>query len=114
EPNTLRSWFVDEFRQSHGVMLEATSLLPETAGGLSDWRNHALIGVLVCDRGEGWVEPRNGSVRLHYDLDPADDDALRFGAERATDVLSAAGAIEVRPPTRTLTAYHPLGTVPLG
>ena len=116
EPNTLQAWYVDEFRTSHGVVLESTSLLPQTAGVLPGWRSHALLGVLCRDVGEGSVRPaENGGARVSYDLHPDDEDRLRFGLQRAADVLEAAGATEVLPQgDLRLSAYHPVGTARLG
>ena len=115
EPSTLQSWYVDEFRADHGVVLEATHLLAETAGELKDWRHHALVGVLVGDEGQGSVEPDgSGGALLRYELHPADEERLRFGMDRGAELMRAAGAAGVLPLDLRLSAYHPLGTAGLG
>jgi choline dehydrogenase-like flavoprotein len=136
-PNTVQSYYIDEFTESHGIMLEATSQVP----GLNPGRktsDKAFLGVFCFDRGEGEVVATESGPRMQYELLPSDIDALAFGVFQAARIFLAAGAKWVRTghpelkrvssedeATKILdlrwdpsffipTAFHPVGTARMG
>ncbi len=136
-PNTVQSYFIDEFAESHGIMLEATSQVP----GLNPGRktsDKAFLGVFCFDRGEGEVLPTDQGPVPHYELLPSDIEALVFGIYQAARIFLAAGADWVRtghPDLKRVhtekeaerllelewesrffvpTAFHPVGTARMG
>jgi choline dehydrogenase-like flavoprotein len=137
-PNTVQSYFIDEFATSHGIMLEATSLVP----GLNPGRNtkdKAFLGVFCFDRGEGEVLLEDGKPpRPRYELLSADLEALAFGVYQGCRIFLAAGArwvrtghpglpkvfsedqaeklleLEWEPSYFVPTAYHPCSTARMG
>lgn len=136
-PNTLQSYYIDEFVESHGIMLEATSQVP----GLSPGRNtadKAFLGVFCFDRGEGDVVLGEAGPQPRYELLPSDIEALAFGIYQSARVFLAAGAKWVRtghpdlkrvsseeeakkilelrwePQFFVPTAFHPVGTARIG
>lgn len=137
-PNTVQSYYVDEFAETHGIMLEATSLVPGLNPGRNT-RDKAFLGVFCFDRGEGEVileGPRAPQPR--YELLSADIEALAFGIYQACRIFLAAGAKWVRtghpglprvassseaerllelswePHYFVPTAFHPVGTARMG
>ncbi len=136
-PNTVQSYYIDEFVESHGIMLEATSQVP----GLNPGRNtsdKAFLGVFCFDRGEGEVVQTDSGPQPRYELLPSDVDALAFGVYQAARIFLAAGAKWVRtghpelkrvssedeakkildlrwePAFFIPTAFHPVGTARMG
>lgn len=137
-PNTVQSYYVDEFAETHGIMLEATSLVP----GLNPGRNtkdKAFLGVFCFDRGEGEVILEGSNApQPRYELLSADIEALAFGIYQACRIFLAAGAKWVRtghpglpkvassseaerllelswePHYFVPTAFHPVGTARMG
>lgn len=94
-PNTVQSYYVDEFTESHGIMLEATSPVPGLNPGKKT-SDKAFLGVFCFDRGEGEVVATDGGPRPRYELLPSDLDALAFGVYQSARILLAAGAKWVR------------------
>ena len=106
----MQSFYVDEWEQPHGVLLEAT-FTPLAFGGawlLGAGRSHqeamldfghvGSIGVHLCDRSSGRVGlGAEGSLRASYKLTREDADRIAFGIARAAEVHFAAGATEVYP-----------------
>lgn len=143
----MQSWHVDEWRRER-LFLEATfTPLPfgahwlpgvgrEFVARVEDVAKLAVIGVHLADESAGRVRLRGGLARLGYRLTRTDADRLAFGIARASDILFAAGAVEVYPqvagttsirpgeqrqfesgvaPARLrLEAFHPMGTAALG
>jgi hypothetical protein len=143
----MQSWPVDEWRR-RGLFLEATfTPLPfgahwlpgighEFKSRIEQIGKLAVIGVHLVDRSSGRVRLRAGTMRLGYNLTPADADTLGFGIARAAEILFAAGAREVypqvsgvpsigpgeqqrfeaglKPSSLRLEAFHPMGTAALG
>jgi choline dehydrogenase-like flavoprotein len=106
----MQSFYIDQWEESHRVLLEAT-FTPLAFGGawlLGAGRDHqrsmldfghvGSIGVHLCDRSAGRVGLGNdGSVRASYRLDRDDTDQIAYGIARAAEVHFAAGATEVYP-----------------
>ena len=106
----MQSFYVDEWEQPHGVLLEAT-FTPLAFGGawlLGAGRSHqeamldfghvGSIGVHLCDRSSGRVGlGSEGSLRASYKLTREDADRIAYGIARAAEVHFAAGATEVYP-----------------
>ncbi|MGH2951928.1 MAG: GMC family oxidoreductase N-terminal domain-containing protein, partial [Solirubrobacterales bacterium] len=106
----MQSYAVDEWEESHGVLLEAT-FTPLAFGGqwlpgtgiehqrrLLDYGHLASTGVHLSDRSSGRVRlGRNGSLRIGYQLTREDSVRLSFGIARAAELFYAAGATEVYP-----------------
>ena len=102
----LQSAMVDQFHESEGIILEATStppglgsiLLPghgrELLEALADSDHFASIGAMIADESSGRVLGRSRPV-LAYQLTPADGGRLLRSIEIAGRVLLAAGATEV-------------------
>lgn len=134
----VQSWYVDHFAESHGVMLEATSLVQGMSPGV-DTSHMAYIAVFVADTGEGDLVREDGSsLRPRYEIHPDDVGALAFGVFQAARILLAAGAREVltghkamprvssfaeaeeliqlrwEPQHFNLVAFHPVGTARMG
>lgn len=136
-PNTVQSYYVDEFAESHGIMLEATSQVP----GLNPGRktsDKAFLGVFCFDRGEGDIVGTEKGPQPRYELLPSDIDALAYGVYQSARIFLAAGASWVRtghPQLKRVTsedeakellelrweprffiptAFHPVGTARMG
>jgi choline dehydrogenase-like flavoprotein len=106
----MQSFYIDQWEESHRVLLEAT-FTPLAFGGawlLGAGRDHqrsmldfghvGSIGVHLCDRSAGRVGLGNGgSVRASYRLDRDGTDQIAYGIARAAEVHFAAGATEVYP-----------------
>lgn len=106
----MQSFYVDQWEESHRVLLEAT-FTPLAFGGawlpgagrdhqraMLDFGHVGSIGVHLCDRSEGRVGLGNdGSVRASYRLSRDDARRIAFGIARAAEVHFAAGATEVYP-----------------
>lgn len=105
------SYYSDHFAESHGFFLEClfghpvygAALLPGFGEShfemLLKYRHIAGFGVMLIDtvRSENRVEwsKATGSARIHYNLSDDDKARFRFAAERAVEVMLAAGAEEV-------------------
>jgi choline dehydrogenase-like flavoprotein len=106
----MQSFYVDEWEDPHGILLEAT-FTPLAFGGawlLGAGRSHqeamldfghvGSIGVHLCDRSSGRVGlGAEGSLRASYKLTREDADRIAYGIARAAEVHFAAGATEVYP-----------------
>ena len=106
----MQSYYVDQWEESRGVLLEAT-FTPLAFGGawlLGAGRSHqeamldfghvGSIGVHLCDRSSGRVGLGvEGSLRASYKLTREDADRIAYGIARAAEVHFAAGATEVYP-----------------
>lgn len=106
----MQSFYIDQWEESHQVLLEAT-FTPLAFGGawlLGAGRDHqrsmldfghvGSIGVHLCDRSAGRVGLGNGgSLRASYRLDRDDTDQIAYGIARAAEIHFAAGATEVYP-----------------
>jgi len=106
----MQSFYVDEWEDPHGILLEAT-FTPLAFGGawlLGAGRSHqeamldfghvGSIGVHLCDRSSGRVGlGSEGSLRASYKLTREDADRIAYGIARAAEVHFAAGATEVSP-----------------
>lgn len=92
EPAAVQTWQVDHFAESHGVLLEATSLVPGMSPGV-DTSHMAFIAVFAADTGEGdLVSDNAGGLRPRYEIHPDDVAALGFGVFQSARALLAAGA----------------------
>ena len=109
---TLQSYYVDELLESHGVLLEATSLLPgvgaaatgeigdELKEELARYRRVASVGIFVSDSSKGRVVRGLGpnwwtSPIMLYRLNQQDADRLLRGIALAARIYLAAGATAV-------------------
>lgn len=91
-PAAIQTWYVDHFAESHGVLLEATSLVPGMSPGV-DTSHMAFVAVFAADTGEGdLVSDNAGKLRPRYEIHPDDVAALGFGVFQAARALLAAGA----------------------
>lgn len=106
----MQSYAVDEWEESHGVLLEATftplafggQWLPGTGADhqrrLLQFGNVASTGVHLSDRSSGRVAlAGNGELQLSYRLTRDDARRIAFGIARAAELFYAAGAREVYP-----------------
>jgi choline dehydrogenase-like flavoprotein len=104
----MQSYCVDEWKASHGVVLEATftplafgaQWLPgvgtEHQERLLAYDRLASTGVHISDRSSGRVGlDRSGGARVTYWLTRDDAAHLHFGIARAAEIFFAAGAREV-------------------
>lgn len=137
-PSTLQSYYIDQFIDDPGVLLEATSLVPGMTPGL-DISKSGFMGVFAFDAGEGEIVERpDRSPRPRYELHPDDVTALAFGVVQSARIFLAAGALEVKtghpdlhsvrsfadaeklatlrwePAHFRPTAFHPVGTARMG
>jgi long-chain-alcohol oxidase len=121
---TLQARWSAELRQRLGPyapVFETVPLHPGTAAAALPWRsaadhralmegsaNLSLVGVLGRDAGAGRVRiDRDGSPRVRWRLDPADEARLAAGLVAAGQVLAAAGASEVFSLHRRRLAFRP-------
>jgi long-chain-alcohol oxidase len=121
---TLQARWSAELRQRLGPyapVFETVPLHPGTAAAALPWRsaadhralmegsaNLSLVGVLGRDAGAGRVRiDRDGSPRVRWRLDPADEARLAAGLAAAGQVLAAAGASEVFSLHRRRLAFRP-------
>ncbi len=76
----------------------------------------AAITAMVHDTGTGQVRPAGDTgLKITYEPAAADIAALKFGLERAVDLLREAGGTPLDGGgLDELTAVHPVGTVPMG
>jgi choline dehydrogenase-like flavoprotein len=103
----LQSAAVDEFHDSDGVLIEATSTPPgmgsmvfpgygaELLGWLDRAPQVATFGAMVADRGVGSVHPVRGETLVRYNITQADLAKLVVAVEAMGRLLFAAGAVEV-------------------
>jgi choline dehydrogenase-like flavoprotein len=104
----LQSAGVEEFHDSDGILIEATSTPPgmgsvalpgygaELLRHLDQAEHYATIGALVADEGNGRVVGRRGRRSLiRYDLGERDAGRLRKAIQVMGELLLAAGAEEV-------------------
>jgi len=107
---TLQPFFVDDYRESHGLMFEVTSPTPTlSARGLrevgekakariAEYPRLASVGLFVADSSSGRVRRLpGGRPLLSYRLNPHDVQRLVFGIGVAARVFFAAGARSVYP-----------------
>jgi choline dehydrogenase-like flavoprotein len=106
----MQSFYVDQWEESHQVLLEAT-FTPLAFGGawlvgsgrehqrsMLDFGHVGSIGVHLCDRSEGRVGLGNGgALRASYELSRDDARRIAFGIARAAEIHFAAGASRVYP-----------------
>jgi long-chain-alcohol oxidase len=121
---TLQARWSAELRQRLGPyapVFETVPVHPGTAAAALPWRsaadhralmersaNLSLVGVLGRDAGAGRVLiDRDGSPRVRWRLDPADEARLAAGLAAAGQVLAAAGASEVFSLHRRRLAFRP-------
>ncbi|RIK09919.1 MAG: oxidoreductase [Acidobacteria bacterium] len=91
-PAAVQTWYVDHFAESHGVLIEATSLIPEMSPGL-DTSRMAYVAVFAADTGEGdLIADGESGLRPRYEIHPDDVTALGFGVFQSARILLAAGA----------------------
>jgi choline dehydrogenase-like flavoprotein len=103
----LQSAAVDEFHESDGVLIEATSTPPgmgsmvfpgygaELLGWLERAPQVATFGAMVADQGAGSVLSVRGETVVRYNLAQADIARLRVALVAIGRLLFAAGAVEV-------------------
>jgi len=103
----LQSASVDEFHESDGVLIEATStppgmgsmVLPGYGAELLGWLDRApqvaTFGAMVADQGVGSVLSVRGETVVRYDMARADVAKLRVARDAIGRLLFAAGAVEV-------------------
>ncbi len=107
---TLQPFFLDEFRESHGLMFEVTSPLPGASASalpgvgaalkeaLADYRKVASVGLFVADSSTGRVRRLPGGAPLvTYALNAEDTRRLLQGIAMAAKIFFAAGARRVHP-----------------
>jgi choline dehydrogenase-like flavoprotein len=107
---TLQPFFMDEFRESHGLMFEVTSPLPGASASalpglgvalkdaLADYRKVASVGLFVADSSSGRVRRLPGGAPLvTYALNAEDTRRLLEGIAMAAKIFFAAGARRVYP-----------------
>jgi choline dehydrogenase-like flavoprotein len=106
----MQSYYIDQWEDSQGVLLEAT-FTPLAFGGawlvgtgrehqraMLDFGRIGSIGVQLRDTSQGRVGLANeGALRASYNLNDADARQIVFGIARAAEVHFAAGATEVYP-----------------
>jgi choline dehydrogenase-like flavoprotein len=106
----MQSYYVDQWEESRGVLLEATftplafggawlvGTGPEHQRAIHDFGRIASIGVQLRDTSVGAVGLANdGAFRASYNLNDEDAAKVIFGIARAAEVHFAAGATEVYP-----------------
>jgi choline dehydrogenase-like flavoprotein len=103
----LQSAAVDQFHQSDGVLIEATSTPPgmgsmvfpgygaELLGWLERAPQVATFGAMVADRGVGSVTSVRGETLVRYNIARDDIARLTVAMEAMGRLLFAAGAVEV-------------------
>jgi choline dehydrogenase-like flavoprotein len=107
---TLQSYYIDQFFDSHEVMLEATTTVPSIGAGslpgigsagmreLADFRKLATLGFYVSDTSKGRVRGlRTGDVYATYRLNELDAHRMGVALAVAAEVMLAAGATKVYP-----------------
>jgi choline dehydrogenase-like flavoprotein len=122
-----QSYCVDEFADE-GIMLEGISGPPDYLAMavpfigerhrevMLRYRNVAQFGLMIEDSSRGRVVlGRAASLArrpvIRYDVNADDRQKIRRGIGRLVELLTAAGATEVFPPSSgKLMAFHPLGT----
>jgi choline dehydrogenase-like flavoprotein len=106
----MQSYYIDQWEDSQGVLLEAT-FTPLAFGGawlvgtgrehqraMLDFGRIGSIGVQLRDTSQGRVGLANeGALRASYNLNDEDASQIVFGIARAAEVHFAAGATEVYP-----------------
>ncbi len=106
----MQSYYVDQWEESQGVLLEAT-FTPLAFGGawlvgtgrehqqaMLDFGRIGSIGVQLRDSSVGTVGLANdGALRAKYHLNNEDARKVNFGIARAAEIHFAAGATEVYP-----------------
>jgi choline dehydrogenase-like flavoprotein len=106
----MQSYYVDQWEESRGVLLEATftplafggawlvGTGPEHQRAMHDFGRIGSIGVQLRDTSVGRVGLANdGAFRAKYHLNDEDAAKVTFGIARAAEVHFAAGATEVYP-----------------
>jgi len=106
----MQSYYIDQWEDSQGVLLEAT-FTPLAFGGawlvgtgrehqraMLDFGRIGSIGVQLRDTSQGRIGLGNeGALRANYNLNDEDARQIIFGIARAAEVHFAAGATEVYP-----------------
>ena len=109
---TLQSYYVDDLQESHGVLLEVTSLLPGVGAALMPevgpklkealgrYKHLASVGLFVADSSKGrvlrgWGRGWWSSPTVLYSLNREDAQRLKQGIALAAEVFVAAGATAV-------------------
>ena len=106
----MQSYYVDQWEESLGVLLEAT-FTPLAFGGawlvgtgrehqqaMLDFGRIGSIGVQLRDTSVGAIGLANdGALRASYRLNDEDAHKVNFGIARAAEIHFAAGATEVYP-----------------
>ena len=109
---TLQSYYVDDLQESHGVLLEVTSLLPgvgvalmpevgpKLKEALGRYKHLASVGLFVADSSKGrvlrgWGRGWSSSPIVLYSLNREDAQRLKQGIALAAEVFVAAGATAV-------------------
>lgn len=110
-----------QYAPTHGFFLESlfghpvygAALFPfvgrEHFEAMKNYSRYAALGVMLVDTVElrNRVEVTPGTARIHYRLSDSDRERLRFGAERAIELMFAGGATEV-----LLASNEPVGSLP--
>jgi choline dehydrogenase-like flavoprotein len=116
---TLQSYYVDDLQESHGVLLEVTSLLPGVGAALMPevgpklkqalgrYKHLASAGLFVADSSKGrvlrgWGRGWWSSPIVLYSLNRNDAQCLKQGIALAAEVFLAAGATAVSTGIRRL------------
>jgi choline dehydrogenase-like flavoprotein len=113
--------FSDHYAQSHGFFFESLFGHPVYGSGaipgvgaehfavMRKFDHLAAFGVMLVDSVDrrNRVEVTPSTTRIHYQLTDGDRERLRYGAERAVELMFAAGATEV-----ILPSEEPVGPLP--
>lgn len=132
EPGAHRTWIVPAFAHPVGTATLVPGFGPAHGALMRRYSHLAVLTAMLHDRSKGRVRPRGDrGLHIDYTLDAADRDELRFGLLASARILFAAGAKRVFipgapavelahpddatvPDEPTMTAVHPMGSVPMG
>ena len=104
---TLQSYYVDDWHESHDLMIEVTSITPGVAAGsfpgtgqeakdmIAHARQLAMAGVFVSDSSSGRVRRTRGEPLVTYALNTTDTRKLVRGITHIAEIFFAAGARRV-------------------
>jgi choline dehydrogenase-like flavoprotein len=134
-----RVWIVPAFAHPIGFASTLPGFGAEHRRAMASYTHLAVVSAMVHDESFGRVRlRRDGSPRIHYELNEPDRVQLRAGLDACVRILFAAGAREVRIPAvpavvlrsvreldaldrsfvrphgLPLTAVHPMGTLRMG
>jgi choline dehydrogenase-like flavoprotein len=123
---TLQPFFLDYFRESHGLMVEVTSPIPGLSGAglpgtgralkeaLAEYRKIACVGLFVAESSSGRVRRLPGGLPLvRYALNENDTQRLLQGIAMAAKIFFAAGARRVHPGIAELPEIGDASEIPL-